>query len=210
MIGIYFHPEAYPPTLNAVEELSACFDHITIVHRPHLRSSWQYPANVETVATGNPVSAKQQEAASVPKKMAFFAGFVRFFFKECLRAKPAVILVYDTISLYAYHLIRKILPFRHSVWYHSHDVVERSLLRKFSIGWLAARTEPIAFRYLNIFSLPAQDRLQYFPMHKFTGRYFFIPNYPSKKVYALYKASCRSLFFCKSYLSGKYGQYAWH
>lgn len=183
VIGIYFHPEAYPPTLNAVGELSECFNHITIIHRPHLHNSWQYPPNVHALASGSFVTSREQESASVLKKTAFFIRYVRMFFKQCLSDKPEVILVYDSLSLHAYHLIKRLLPFKHKIWYHNHDVTEPGLLRKFSIGWFAAKTEAKAFQYLDVFSLPSNDRLKYFPMQQFKGSYFFIPNYPAVKFY---------------------------
>ena len=183
VIGIYFHPESYPPTLNAVGELSDCFDHITIVHRPHLPNTWQYPLNVKAVTSKTLISSKQQEAASLVKKVFFFVNYAWLFFKQCKRRKPEIILVYDSLSLYAYHLMKMLLPFKHKIWYHNHDVVEKKLLRRFSIGWFAAKAEAKTFHYLDIFSLPTSDRLKYFPMQHFKGRYFFIPNYPAKKFY---------------------------
>ncbi|MBE7170991.1 MAG: glycosyltransferase [Williamsia sp.] len=183
VIGIYFHPEAFPPTLNAVSELSECFDQITIVHRPHLHNTWKYPANVRALASGSFMTAKQQEAASVGSKAGFYIRYVYLFLKQCIREKPEVILVYDSISLYAYHMIKRLLRFKHKVWYHNHDVVELPLLRRFSIGWFAARKEAGAFDYLDMFSLPTNERLAHFPMQRFKGHYFFIPNYPAKKFY---------------------------
>ena len=183
LIGIYFHPEAFPPTLNAIGELSECFDHITVIHRPHLHNSWKYPANVHAIASGNFITAKKQEAAPLPKKVGFYIQYVGLFLRHCLQKKPSVILVYDSLSLYAYHLVKRLLRFQHKIWYHNHDVTEPQLLRKFSIGWFAARKEAGAFDYLDLFSLPANDRLRYFPMQRFKGRYFFIPNYPARKFY---------------------------
>ena len=183
VIGIYFHPEAYPPTLNAVDELSECFDYISLVHRPHLTSTWKYPHNLRMISAGKHMDIEQQKTASFIKKINFFIQFVHIFYKECKREKPACILVYDSISLYAYHLLKPLLFFKHKLWYHNHDVLERSLLKKFSIGWLAARAETKAFKYLDIFSLPSNDRKKFFPLDTFTGRYFFVPNFPSKKFY---------------------------
>lgn len=183
VIAIYFHPEAYPPTLNAIGELSDCFDQITIVHRPHLKGSWEYPANVKAVASGKYISSMNQEKASFSKKIWFFVAFVGSLFLACNKKKPVIILVYDNLSLLAYRIIRPLLH-KHKVWYHNHDVTELNLIRKFSIGWFAAKHELKAFKYLDIFSLPTNERLPYFPMNKLKGQYFFIPNYPAKRFYA--------------------------
>jgi len=183
VIAIYFHPEAYPPTLNAVGELSECFDRVTIVHRPHLKGNWKYPSNVNAVVSGKHISSMNQEKASLLKKIRFFAAFAGSFFYTCKKQKPVVILVYDNLSLLAYSLIRPFLH-KHKVWYHNHDVTEVSLIRKYSIGWFAAKHELKSFKYLDIFSLPANERLQYFPINSLKGQYFFIPNYPAKRFYA--------------------------
>ena len=36
------------------------------------------------------------------------------------------------------------------------------------------------FTQLDVFSLPANEREQYFPMNKLKGKYFFIPNFPKR------------------------------
>ena len=183
LIGIYFHPEAYPPTLNAIGELADCFEKVDVIHRPHLKGSWQYPSNVKTKAPGDFISSAEQERASLPRKIGFYLQFLWGFFTLCITRKPEVILVYDGMSMLAYHLVRPFLFFRHKIWYHNHDVIEPKLLRKFSIGWFAEKAEKTAFRYLDFFSLPSKERLQYFPMDVFKGVFFYIPNYPAVRFY---------------------------
>jgi hypothetical protein len=80
-------------------------------------------------------------------------------------------------------LVRPLLQ-KHKVWYHNHDVTEFNGIRKYSISWFAAKQELKAFKYLDIFSLPANERIKYFPMDSFKGQYFFVPNYPAKRFYA--------------------------
>lgn len=183
IIGIYFHPEAYPPTLNAIDELSECFSHISVIHRPHLKTAWTYPGNVDMISAGAHITMEQQKTASFIAKIRFFIQFARVFYTQCTKEKPVCILVYDSLSLYAYHLFRALLFFKHKVWYHNHDVLERDSMRKFSIGSLAARTEIKAFKYLDVFSLPSNDRKKFFPLDTFKGKYFFVPNFPSKRFY---------------------------
>ncbi len=182
VIGIYFHPEAYPPTLNAIGELSECFDHITVIHRPHLKGSWNYPDNVKAIPSGKYITSADQEKAPLHQKILFFFQFTRSLLQACRKGKPDFILVYDSLSLLAYTLIKPLIG-KHRIWYHNHDVTEQKNIRKYSISWFAANNEKKAFEYLDIFSLPANERLQYFPMNKFKGNYFFIPNYPARKFY---------------------------
>lgn len=72
VIGIYYHPEGYPPTLNAVAELSDCFDRITLIYRPNLIGTWQYPDNVDAIPAGEFITSPDQENAPVSKKIKFF------------------------------------------------------------------------------------------------------------------------------------------
>ena len=135
------------------------------------------------------MSELQQQQSSTPQKMMYFTHFTRLFLQVIKRYKPTVILAYDNITLYSYHLLRPFITHEHHVWYHNHDVVEAASQRKFSIGWFALRSEKKSFRYLSVFTLPANDRLPYFDLSAFRGKYFCIPNYPSKKRYASYRAS---------------------
>jgi glycosyltransferase involved in cell wall biosynthesis len=179
--GIYYHPEAYPPTLNAIEELSKYYNRISIVHRPHLKGSWKFPSNVTVIASGKYMTARQQETSGTVQKILFFARFVIDLLKECIQNKPETILMYDVHALFAYRLIRPLLFFKHRFWYHNHDVTEPQ--RKYSIGWFAARSEMSAFSQMEIFTLPTADRLSNFPIDRLKGKYFVIPNYPSVKFY---------------------------
>lgn len=183
VIGIYYHPEAYPPTLNAVQELSKCFEHITIVHRPHLKGTWQYPANVKAVASGSFVTAAQQEQSSITKKILFFRQFMADLLKAIRAERASVVLLYDVHALFAYRMIRPLIGKKHVAWYHNHDVSELERERKYSIGWFACKAEKKLFSRLDIFTLPTADRLRYFPMDTFKGKHFVVPNYPSLQFY---------------------------
>lgn len=184
VIGIYYHPEAYPPTLNAVSELSKCFDSITIVHRPHLKGTWQYPVNVQAIASGSYITSVGQEQSSLISKVNFFRQFVFDLLGAINRSKADVVLLYDVHALFAYHLVRRFIQKKHLAWYHNHDVFELKDQRKHSIGWYACKAEQKIFSKLQLFTLPTQERLSYFPMNEFRGNYFVIPNYPSLQFYS--------------------------
>src|SRR5271156_6043775 len=99
VIAIYYHPEAYPPTLNAVDELSTSFDAIEIVYRPNIKGTWIYPANVTAYASGNFILARDQERSPVIKKLLFFKKFTSDFLRSCRKKKPSCILIYDSLAL---------------------------------------------------------------------------------------------------------------
>jgi hypothetical protein len=181
--AIYYHPEAYPPTLNAIDELSESFDTIEIIYRPNIKGSWIYPGNVTAIASGNFILSGDQEKSSIINKILFFRKFISDLLKSCRKKKPTCILLYDSLALFSYYLIKRLISFEHKVWYHNHDVLEKKLLRKYSLGWFAYKVENSFLNKLDIFSLPSDERLPYFNLDKFKGKYFCIPNYPSLKFY---------------------------
>lgn len=190
--GIYYHPEAYPPTLNAIRELSKSFDNISIIHRPHIKGTWEYPQNVKAIASGKLITSREQETSSTVKKILFFLQFVLDLFLECRKKKPAVILLYDVHALFAYRLIRPLLFFKHIFWYHNHDISELHRERKYSIGWFACKAERRLFSSMDIFTLPSAERLDFFPINTLKGKYFVIPNYPSIDFYRSFYQSNKS------------------
>lgn len=180
---IYGHPESYPPTLNAINELSKDYA-IKVVHRAHQESNWSYPKQVELIPDGPLLSARQQEQLSTPRKVLLFLKFCKVFYVQVNKHRPAVILMYDSLSILAYYIVSKfIFQSAPILWYHNHDVYDLNLVRKYSLSWLAVKAEKWIFPKLNIFSLPAEERKIYFPMHQLGGQYFFLPNYPSRNFY---------------------------
>lgn len=206
VIGIYYHPEAYPPTLNAVGGLGNYFDSITVVHRPHLQGRWKYPSNTEAIASGKFMTSTEQEQSPTIRKVLFFLRFTLDLLRACSRKKPAVILLYDPIPVLAYRLIRPFLFFKHRVWYHNHDISEIGLQRKFSIGWFACRVEQKSFRLLDLFTLPNAERLNYFPLDRLKGKYFVIPNYPSLAFYGSFYKSDKSTDEIRLIFQGRIGK----
>lgn len=204
--AIYYHPESYPPTLNALGELSKIFDQITIVHRPHLKGNWIYPHNVKAVASGKLMSAHEQEQSSKFLKASMFLRFVNDLWKACRSADPEVVLIYDAHALFAYSLIRRWLK-PHKLWYHNHDVSEKHRESKYSIGWFACDAEKKMFKDIDIFTLPTEDRLVFFPMGEFRGKHFVVPNYPSKTFYERFRNNEKAPGKLKVIFQGRIGEY---
>jgi glycosyltransferase involved in cell wall biosynthesis len=189
--AIYNHPEAYPPTLNAIAALSKIYDKVCLIYRPNLRDEWKFPENVILIKNGKVISAGDQAKLGFIKKALIFFSFGVIFFRTCVKYKPKTILVYDAISLLCYHHFRKILHFKHLIWYHNHDVAEPNTIRKYSVGWWALKSERITFKYLSIFSLPSTEREKYFDLDLFKGKYFYLPNFPSLAFYSQFPKSKR-------------------
>lgn len=182
VVAIYSHPEFYPPTLNAVQALSTKYDKIYLLCNNVVETNWDYPLNVELVAIGGFLPVKVFENKSILWKL---RRFLTYFKKLNELARTAsLILTYDTIPLMAYGLGFRYLLKKHPIWwYHNHDIADLAQIRKGSIGWFAVKMEPFFFRWLDIFSLPAEERKTSFPINKLNGKYFFLPNYPSVNVY---------------------------
>ena len=180
IIAIYSHPEFYPPTLNSINELSKIFKKIIVYSRNVLASDWEYPQNVELIVSGTYVSIRDSETQTLYKKISSFLTYTNGFRKLIYSENPDWVQVCDAIPLACLSLMR--LPNwnkNFKLWYHSHDVLDKKLIRKFSISWIASLTQNNAFKRINIFTLPAEERKKYFPLDLFKGKYYYLPNFPS-------------------------------
>lgn len=184
IVAIYSHAELYPPTLSAVHELAKLYDNVILLQRSHLSNEWIYPDNVTAISHGKRMSSRDQERSSIGRKLVLFTGFTLLLLKAILRYKPHAVLLFDYLALFSYHRIRRWVRKPKIVWYHNHDVVEINRIRKYSISWMANQAQQKAFEYLDVFSLPAEERIIHFPMDKFKGKYFFLPNYPLAAFYS--------------------------
>ena len=77
VVAIYVDPDFYPPTINAILNLSECFDEVIVVSRNNAAKDFPYPANVNLKKVGSNCTVRQMEKQSLWKK-----GF--YFFKFCL------------------------------------------------------------------------------------------------------------------------------
>jgi len=184
LISMYSHAELYPPTLNAIGELSKIFDQVVLIQRSHLINEWKYPLNVKVISHGKLMTTKQQENSSIFLKLALFLSFTWLIFTTSLKIRPAIILVYDPLAFMSFQLAKPFLNGKKLVWYHNHDIWETFQLRKYSISWFSLYFERKYFKKLDVFTLPAKNRLEYFPIKNFTGKCFVIPNYPSILFYS--------------------------
>jgi len=183
LIAIYSHPDYYPPTLSAVENLSSSYDNIYILHRNIHGLGWKYPPNVELLGTGDQFSLSEVEKASLFKKMIWYLAYTRKMFWTFRKYKPDTFLISDYLCILAYRLIYPFIYKPRVLWYHNHDVAEEKYINRYSLSWLSWKTEKWLFPKLQIFSLPAIERKVCFPMNLFHGVFFFLPNFPSLLIY---------------------------
>lgn len=185
-MSIYSNPTHYPPTLNALSELSRHFEEVDVQYRPYGSAKWNYPENIKLHPSGAIMSAREQEALPLHRRWGLVAGFIKDMVLLCREKNPEVVLLFDPLPLMAFFVARVFLRHQPIVWYHNHDVLAHGNLKKFSLAWLAAGAEKRMFRHLDIFSLPADERKAYFPMKFFKGKYFFLPNLPATTFYQKY------------------------
>jgi hypothetical protein len=185
-ILIYAHPELYPPTLSAIEELSQITDTIDVVTRNMLASKWEYPKNVRV----HYINKKKYVGFGIEKvsfglKIIHFLKFVMMSHRLIKKNKSKIVLAYDAIPLYVAHLLKATLKKQDSLlWYHNHDVTDLSKANYFSIMSIASRKQDSAIQNIGMFSLPSKERLVYFKNIPKGVNPIIIPNYPLKKFYS--------------------------
>jgi len=183
VVSIFGHPEFYPPTLNALRELSKNADEIFLLGRNVRPTEWKYPENVNVILTGHFMTVKKVQEANFFLKFLFFFQFTIKFYKLLIRHRPEWVLCYDAIPLLSFRIARLFISSPPKLWYHNHDVMKMEDMKKFSVGWMAVRSEKNFFNKVDIFSLPALERKQFFPLHKLKGVLFHLPNFPSTTFY---------------------------
>jgi hypothetical protein len=183
VVAVYSHPEFYPPTLNAIQELSKQFEKVFVLSRNVLKTEWEYPKNVKLIKSGKFKAIRDSEKSNIFIKVISFLTFTLHFIKLIITKKPRFVQVCDVIPLFSLFLIKNLISKKTKIWYHNHDVSDIDLCRKYSIGWFASKYEDKMFQYIDIFTLPAKDREKYFPLKNLKGQYYFLPNYPSLHFY---------------------------
>ncbi len=182
-MAVYSSIEFYPPSLNALTSIITHFGKISILSRNVKSLQWDYKTNVENIQSGDFTNIRDAEKKPMYWKIYSFILFTWNMWKTLQKEKPALVILYDPIPIISYYLIYNFISQKPLLWYHNHDVLELSKTKKYTIAWAAALAEKLIFEQLDFFSLPAQDRKQYFPLEKLKGKYFYIPNVPAKSFY---------------------------
>jgi len=184
LITLYGHPGYYPPTLNLIRCTASRFDKVTVLSRNFLQADWKFPPNVKVMEVGPIMSIRDSERIPISQKIYYFFQYTWSLGRELLFNSYSWLVLCDPIPTLSYKILRPILPKGTKLWYHNHDVSELKVHRLFSIGWFAYYSEKSIFGQLNLFTLPADERKEYFPMYKLQGKYGFLPNYPSFLFYS--------------------------
>ncbi len=183
LVVIYSHPEYYPPTLSALENLSPLYKDIYVLHRNLHGFNWKYPGNVHLIGTKKQYAPREVEVAGVIRKLGWYLAFAWKLLGTMKKYKPDTLIIYDYLAILAYRLIYFFTPKPRITWYHNHDVAEKQYIRKHTLSWWSWKSEKWIFPKLQIFSLPSMERKKCFPMHLLRGHFIFLPNFPSALIY---------------------------
>jgi hypothetical protein len=183
VVGIYYDPDYYPPTINAILNLSLKCRELVVVTRNHASENFPYPENVKLIKLGNQMSVIETEKHSIFSKFYSFISFTICLLKNSIDKHNDLLVLYDGIPLLSFNVFKKLLKKNLKVWYHNHDMPKAHAVRKYSIGWFSGNYEHKAMNYIDLFSLPSNDRLAFYPNWNRMNDYFLLPNYPSLKVY---------------------------
>ena len=185
MVAIYVDPDFYPPTINAILNLAECFKEVIVISRNNAADNFHYPENVRQIKIGKCCTVRQMENQAVWIKALSFLKFA-FQLYRYSNQKTRLILLYDPIALYGFHLIKNIIKKKDKkIWYHNHDMPLKNLVSRFSVSGLAAKHEYSAMNSIDFFSLPSAERKLCYPGLKSNIPVFIIPNYPSLKLYTI-------------------------
>ncbi len=178
----YTHPEGYPPTFNAINNLSKHFEKVIVLSKNNLPTVWNYDSNVNLILQDEIQNRFKSELKSKFSKFKSYLNYVVTFRKLIIKEKPELLILYDALPLFFYYLIKPTIRQSNQpkVWYHNHDINPLSFYKKYSTNWFGAVIEQKKINIASYFSLPAIEREKYFPLASFSGKYYFIPNYPSK------------------------------
>lgn len=182
IVAIYTDPDFYPPTINAILNFASVFQEVVVVSRNNNQKDFPYPSNVHLQKVGPYCTVREMEKQSLWQKSFYFLQFTLKIWKYAGSAKGELVVLYDHFALFAYYLVHRSLRTK-KVWYHNHDMSDKTQMSRYSIGGLAAKYEYAGLQKADFFSLPSVERLVYFPQINSTTQVFIIPNYPSLKVY---------------------------
>ncbi|MDE3184112.1 MAG: glycosyltransferase [Bacteroidota bacterium] len=182
VVAVYVDPDFFPPTINAILNLAGQMDEVVVISRNNSVDDYPYPPNVRLRKIGKQVSVRDMEKQPLLTKISSFLQFSFSLYREAKNKATDLVLLYDPFALFAFFVLRRFWH-KKKVWYHNHDLPDLGKLRKYSLGYWAAKYELKAMKHIDFFSLPSRERLAFYPMLKPEIPVFIIPNYPSLQVY---------------------------
>jgi glycosyltransferase involved in cell wall biosynthesis len=182
VVAIYIDPDFFPPTINAILNLAEQAEEVIVVSRNNSKSDYPYPSNVHLKKIGRRISVRDSEKQPAWTKLFYFLQFTLSLHREAKNKNTDLVLLYDPFALFSFFIVKRMRRKR-KIWYHNHDMPDKTMQRKYSLGYFASKYEAKAMKHVDFFSLPSKERLQYYTAIDPAIPVFIIPNYPSLKVY---------------------------
>lgn len=179
LVTIYSHVNFYPPSLNAIDGITGIFKNIDVLVLPFAENGTHHKREINFRESGKNISVRSYEQKGNLYKAYVFVNYSFYFALLLLVRRPKLIVIYDSLALLSYRMVKFLKPKKAIVWYHNHDVLAEEEVAKGTMNYFALLSEKKAMKYLDIFSLPTFERLKYFNLNEFQGKLFFLPNYPT-------------------------------
>jgi glycosyltransferase involved in cell wall biosynthesis len=180
-IGIIFYsnPDQYPPTINAIHQLSKKFN-IILVARNQDIPSWEYPENVAVYRLGNYSSASDREQIPAIKKLLEYINFIGES-RNILKCIP-LIFAYDPWAYVAINIINIITLKSRPVVYQIHELYDVFPLTSL-FGWIQ-KLEKMWVNNALLVIQPELARAEIYQINMSSNeRPLVVPNFPLKSFY---------------------------
>ncbi len=182
IVSLYGEVQGYPPTINMINVLAKNNFEVLLICRNSDGLEGIIDKNVEIFNIYNNISTQRQMSGSFFLKSKLYFSFFFKYLNLLKKKKPDITLIYDPFALAINYVSFYFVLKRNILWYHNHDVLdkfENKGLKTKILGLI----EKNSFKKIDYFTLPSKERLTYFPIKNFKGKYFVIPNYPSLDFY---------------------------
>ncbi|MCB9246138.1 MAG: glycosyltransferase [Flavobacteriales bacterium] len=179
LICIYANPLHYPSTYNTIKALkkrghvqTLCITHdLTLKSNPIFEDDYSKLIQVRSQTGRN---------LSLIRRIQKIYQYTKSLRNSVVKFQPDYVIIHDSLPLLSLYILLQTRRIQKNfkIWYHNHDVPEKNR-PKFDLIKASILAERSLFPKIDIFTLPSEERKQYFDLSNFVGKYFTIPNYPS-------------------------------
>jgi hypothetical protein len=178
MVVIYNEVNFFPPTINSILLLAEKFKRVLVlevINEGHVNEG--FPKNVI-------IHSVNRGTQSFRTRLKTFTDFTKAYNRIRKKEKPQLILLYDSVPIITFWLSQWINKTGEVYWYHNHDVIEKKIVRPFSLLFFAYFLERKVLSHLDIFTIPSAERMALYNLNCFKGIRQVLPNYPSIRLFS--------------------------
>ena len=174
---VYAHPESHGPQLCAIHMIAKYSSQVDLVFRNVAETKWKFPDNVKLIKDGKLVDQDMVYKKNKVVKVMYFIRFLYKVFANLFKKKYDLVVFFDPMAFLTFKYVKNVLPSNTFVWYHNYDVIYPENVKKYSLAHLAIKVPEKMFPRVDLFSIPMEERVKYFPVHLLKSSYQIIPNY---------------------------------